>query len=76
MRERKQNIKPMKPELKTFIQHKNFGTIRSKPSQFGKLIQLINGKQVIIEENKPFPLLQTLKKKYQSKGFTHLKITY
>jgi len=66
----------MNPTLKTFIQHKNFGTIRSKPPKFGKLIQLVNGKQVIIEDNKPFPLLQALKKKYQLKGFTHLKITY
>jgi ubiquinone/menaquinone biosynthesis C-methylase UbiE len=63
-------------ELQTFIEHKNFGTIRSKKPQFGKLTQNVNGKTVTLEKDKPFPLLQTLKKSYQQKGFTHLKVTY
>jgi len=45
----------------------------------GKLIELVPGREAkVLENNKPFPVLQTLKKAYIQRGHNknNLKITY
>ena len=53
-------------------------TINNKPVM-GKLIEVIPGHPVkVLEKNKPFPILQDLKKSYIQRGHkkANLKITY
>ena len=52
--------------------------ITTKPAS-GKLIEVLpTGRRNVLAENKPFPYLQFLKKKYLQQGFKKetLKITY
>jgi len=48
-------------------------------TKMGKLIELVPGqKEKVLENNKPFPILQGLKKEYIQRGHNknNLKITY
>jgi len=57
----------------------NLPATRSKTKKMGKLIELVPGQQAkVLENNKPFPVLQTLKKAYIQRGHNknNLIITY
>jgi len=56
-----------------------FNLIAEKKSKVGKLIEVIPGQKTkVLENNKPFPILQDLKKEYIQHGHkkSNLKITY
>ena len=64
--------------LKSFVLHNNFGISSTNKPKVGKLIEIVNGKEVVLEENKPFALLVVMKKNYINKGYKakNLKIKY
>jgi len=57
----------------------NLPAAPTKTKKMGKLIELVPGREAkVLENNKPFPVLQTLKKAYIQRGHNknNLKITY
>lgn len=64
--------------LKSFVLHKNFGISPTDKPKVGKLVEIVNRKEVVLEEDKPFALLTVLKKNYINKGYKakNLKIKY
>ena len=56
-----------------------FNLVPEKKAKVGRLIEVTTGQKAkVLESNKPFPVLQDLKKEYIQRGYmkSKLKITY